>query len=54
MSGLEMDTKTEDIYLALLQAIACGTGTILESLSGQGVEIRRVLERVVLQRKILF
>lgn len=43
MSGLEMDTKTEDIYLALLQAIACGTGTILESLSGQGVEIRRVL-----------
>lgn len=43
MSGLEMDTKTEDIYLALLQAIACGTGTILESLSGQGVEIGRVL-----------
>ena len=43
MSGLEMDTQTEDIYLALLQAIACGTGTILESLSGQGVEIGRVL-----------
>lgn len=43
MLGLEMDTKAEDIYLALLQAIACGTGTILESLSGQGVEIGRVL-----------
>lgn len=43
LSGLEMDTKEEDIYLALLQAIACGTGTILESLSGQGVEIGRVL-----------
>ena len=43
MSGLEMDTRAEDIYLALLQAIACGTGTILESLSGQGVEIGRVL-----------
>lgn len=43
MSGLEMDTRTEDIYLALLQAIACGTGTILESLSGQGVKIGRVL-----------
>lgn len=43
MSGLEMDTRTEDIYLALLQAIACGTGTILESLSGQSVKIGRVL-----------
>lgn len=43
MSGLGMDTRTEDIYLALLQAIVCGTGVILDSLSRQGVEVKRLL-----------
>lgn len=43
MAGLTMDTRTEDMYLALLQAIVCGTGAIIDRLLEQGVEIRRVL-----------
>lgn len=43
MLGLTMDTRTEDIYLALLQSIACGTRAILDSLAEQGIEVCRIL-----------
>lgn len=43
MAGLGMETGAEDIYLALLQAIVCGTGVILDSLSEQGVKVKRLL-----------
>lgn len=43
IKGMGMDTRTEDIYLALLQAIACGTKTIVDSFAAQGIEIHRIL-----------
>lgn len=43
IKGMGMDTQTEDIYLALLQAIACGTKVIVDSFAAQGVEVHRIL-----------
>ena len=39
--GLTLDTKPEDIYLALLQSIVCGTREILEQCKRFGVTVRR-------------
>ena len=41
--GLTMDTKPEDLYLALLQAIVCGTREIVEQCASYGVAVDRVL-----------
>lgn len=43
MAGMSLDTKPEDVYLALLQSIACGTREIIEQCAGYGVAVRRVL-----------
>ncbi len=39
--GLTMDTAPEDIYLALLQSIACGTREILDLCDCHGVRVHR-------------
>ena len=41
--GLSMETRPRDIYLALLQAIACGTREIIEQCQSHGIEIGRLL-----------
>lgn len=41
--GMSLDTKPEDVYLALLQAIVCGTREVLELCAQHGVFIRRVV-----------
>ena len=41
--GLCLDTRPEEIYLALLQSIACGTREIIDSCEKQGVKIRRLV-----------
>jgi len=43
MTGLSMDTKPEEIYLALLQGIACGVREIIEQCAKYGVTVNRVL-----------
>lgn len=43
MLGFSMETRPKDIYLALLQSIACGTREILETLQQQGVEVKRLV-----------
>lgn len=43
MMGLSLDTKPEEIYLALLQAIVCGTREIIEQCAENGVHIDRLL-----------
>lgn len=43
MLGMSLDTKPEDIYLAMLQAMVCGTREILELLASYGVKVTRVL-----------
>ena len=42
LTGLSLDTRPEDIYLALLQAIVCGTREILETCTAYGVHISRL------------
>ena len=42
LTGLSLDTRPEDIYLALLQAIVCGTREILETCAAYGVHISRL------------
>lgn len=41
--GLTLQTRPEELYLALLQGIACGTRAILEQCARYGVEARRIL-----------
>lgn len=43
MMGLSLETKAEEIYLALLQAIVCGTRAIIEQCGKYGVTVSRVL-----------
>lgn len=43
LSGLTLQTKPEDIYLALLQGIVCGTGEILDLCQGFGMDVGRLL-----------
>lgn len=43
MSGMTLGTKPEEIYLALLQAIACGTREIIEQCGRYGVRVERLL-----------
>ena len=35
--GLSMQTRPRDVYLALLQAIACGTREIIEQCQKNGI-----------------
>lgn len=41
--GLTLTTEPKDIYLALLQSIACGTREIIEQCCAHGAQVRRVL-----------
>ena len=41
--GLSVNTKPEEMYLALLQSIACGTREIVEQCERSGVTVRRFL-----------
>lgn len=43
LHGLSVNTRPEDIYLALLQSIACGTREIVEQCERCGVTVRRFL-----------
>ena len=43
MFGLSLDTRAEHIYLALLQAIVCGSREIIELLRAHGVSVRRIV-----------
>lgn len=43
MMGMTLKTRPEDIYLALLQAIVCGTREILEVCAGYGIKPERML-----------
>lgn len=42
-SGLTLNTRPQDIYLAMLQAIACGTLQIIEQCAQHGVKINRLV-----------
>lgn len=41
--GMTLKTKPEDIYLALLQSIVCGSREVIEQCACQGVSLRRLL-----------
>jgi len=41
--GMSLDTRPEDIYLAMLQAMVCGTREILDLLDSYGVTAGRIL-----------
>lgn len=43
MSGLTLATKPEEIYLALLQSIACGTREVMEQCASYGVKVTRLV-----------
>jgi len=43
ITGLTLDTRPEQIYLGLLQAIACGTRDILTLCESHGVAVHRLL-----------
>ena len=43
MCGLSLNTRPKDIYLALLQSIACGTREIIEQCAKYGIEVNRLL-----------
>lgn len=43
MTGMTLATKPEEIYLALLQAIVCGTGEIIDQCARYGVRTQRLL-----------
>ena len=40
--GMTINTKPEDIYLTLLQAIVCGTRELVELIKSKGVKIERI------------
>ncbi|MBE6883666.1 MAG: ribulokinase [Ruminococcaceae bacterium] len=41
-AGMSLETKPEDVYLALLQAIACGTREIMEWCERDGIRVERL------------
>ena len=43
VSGLSLATPAQDLYLAMLQSIACGTREIIEQCARNGVQVRRLL-----------
>lgn len=43
LTGMTLSTKPEEIYLALLQAIVCGTGEIIDQCAKYGVRVERLL-----------
>lgn len=43
LSGMTLATRPEEIYLALLQAIVCGTGEIIRQCEKYGIQIKRLL-----------
>lgn len=43
MSGLSLDTRPKNIYLALLQSIVCGTREIIELCRAHGVSVERLM-----------
>lgn len=43
MGGLTLNTKAEDIYLALLQSIVCGTGEIIRQCESYGISVTRLV-----------
>lgn len=43
ISGLSLETKPEDIYLALLQGMVCGTREIIEQCEKNGIVVKRLL-----------
>lgn len=43
VQGFSLQTRPQDLYLALLQSIVCGTREILDSLRGQGIPVRRLV-----------
>ncbi len=43
ISGMTLNTKAEDIYLALLQAIVCGTGEIIRQCESYGIKVSRLV-----------
>lgn len=43
ITGMNLTTKPEQIYLALLQAIVCGTGAIIDQCGRYGVKVDRLL-----------
>lgn len=42
-AGLRLSSRPEDLYLALLQSIVCGTREIIECCAAYGLEIRRLV-----------
>lgn len=51
MSGLSLSTQPQDIYLAMLQSIACGTREIIELCRSHGVQITRIVASGGITRK---
>lgn len=43
MAGMTLNTKPENVYLALLQSIVCGTREIIQRCAEYGVKVSRVL-----------
>lgn len=43
LCGMSLDTKPEDIYLALLQAIVCGTGEIIRQCEAYDIPVTRLV-----------
>ncbi|MBQ4050624.1 MAG: ribulokinase [Oscillospiraceae bacterium] len=43
LTGLTLNTKPEEIYLALLQGIVCGTRAIIEQCAAHGVQVGRMV-----------
>lgn len=43
IQGINLNTRPEDIYTAMVQAIACGTRRILEDCEDKGVEIKNIV-----------
>lgn len=43
LCGMSLDTKPHEIYLALLQAIVCGTREIIDACRQSGIAVNRVL-----------
>lgn len=41
--GISLQTKPEEVYLALLQSIVCGTGKIIQQCESYGIMVKRLL-----------
>jgi len=51
IAGMTLESRPEHIYMALLQAMVCGTRTIMERCADQGVAVRRLLASGGMARK---